>query len=59
MPMHHRAIPPEVVSAQEKKTKQMTLDGVAVKINIPKEFMPKWILHSIAQFVACDDQVSQ
>ena len=57
--MHHQAIPPEVMSAQEKKAKQTTLNGVAVKINILKEFTPKQILHSVAQFVACDDQVSQ
>jgi hypothetical protein len=60
--MNHRAVPPEVLNANakgKKKGKQMTLDGVVLKVDVPKEFTPQRILHAVAQFVVCDDQVSQ
>ena len=44
----------------KKKTEgevQATLDHVFEKMSGPREFTRDGILHTVAQFVACDDQV--
>jgi hypothetical protein len=60
----HWAIPRdiwnEMESLKNKKSKgkpQATLDHVFEKMTGPREFTRDGILHTVAQFVACDDQV--
>ena len=41
------------------KTKtQGTLDGAVETLQGPREFTHEGMLHTVTQFVACDDQVS-
>ena len=40
------------------KDGQTTLDGKFPKRTSPQEFTRDGILHAVAQFIACDDQVS-
>lgn len=59
IPLNHHAIPPKVAQAQEKEkkqTSQTTLDNRFVVR--PEVFARETSLRAIAQFVACDDQVS-
>jgi hypothetical protein len=62
--LHHHAMPRNIWEAlvnrekakdNEKKKGQQTLS--LTKITGPKEFTRGGILHAVAQFVVCDDQV--
>lgn len=55
IPVNHHAIRPKPGEAQETKS-QKTLDSMLVYRQEP--FTREGILHAVAQFVACDDQVS-
>jgi hypothetical protein len=58
--MNHHAIPPKLAKILEKAEKaksQTTLDDIVAKR--PDTFTRDGILHAVAQFVACDDQVSK
>lgn len=60
--MHHRAVPPELLSPKPaKKTggTQTTLDAALAKVVVPKEFSKTTLLRAVAQFVVCDNQVSR
>jgi hypothetical protein len=61
IPMNHHAIPPKIAEAlarSERERSQTTLDSIV--INRPDAaFTRDGILHAVAQFVACDDQVSR
>jgi Mn-containing catalase len=61
IPIHHWAIPRVIWKAREKerqlKGKQPKLDGTFERVTGPKEFTRDGVLHAVAQFVACDDQV--
>ena len=67
IPVHHWAIPRQVWNEMESKKgnnkkknegeAQATLDHVFQKMSGPREFTRDGILHTVAQFVACDDQV--
>jgi hypothetical protein len=57
--MNHHAIPPKLAQAQAKEKKeklQMRLDDTYVTHQ--EVFTQEAALHAVAQFVACDDQVS-
>lgn len=59
VPINHHAIPPKLAKmmAKEKKEKlQMKLDDTYVTHR--EVFTREAVLHAVAQFVACDDQVS-
>lgn len=60
--MHHRAIPPDVMTHMDReKAKggvQSTLDSRMFKIVRPQEFTKADILHSVAMFIVCENQVS-
>ena len=62
--LHHHAMPRDIWKAlvnrgkmkdNEKKKVQQTLS--LTKITGPKEFTQGRVLHTVAQFVVCDDQV--
>jgi hypothetical protein len=60
---HHHAIPRDVVKARQEVKKlgnnaQRSLDGMFQKIQKSKEYSRENILHAVAKFVVCDDQVS-
>jgi hypothetical protein len=58
--MNHHAIPPKIAQAlkrAEKESSQTMLDDIVV--SRPDTFTRDGILHTVAQFVACDDQVSR
>jgi hypothetical protein len=58
--MNHHAIPPRLAKDLEKAEKaksQTTLDDIVAKHS--DTFTRDGILHAVAQFVACDDQVSK
>jgi hypothetical protein len=60
IPINHHAIPPKLAKLLEKVEKaksQTTLDDIVAKR--PDTFMRDGILHAIAQFVACNAQVSK
>lgn len=64
IPMNHYAIPPKIAQAlarSERERSQTTLDDIV--FNRPEApdtaFTRDGILHTVAQFVACDDQVSE
>jgi len=46
-------------AGKSKKPVQGTLNRLFAKANLnkPKEFSREGVLHAVAQFVACDDQV--
>ncbi|KAF8465456.1 hypothetical protein DFH94DRAFT_639749, partial [Russula ochroleuca] len=55
--INHYAIPPKLLQAQEEEKKvklQTTLDNTLV--NRTEVFMRQMVLHTVAQFVACDNQ---
>ncbi|KAF8233069.1 hypothetical protein L208DRAFT_1073234, partial [Tricholoma matsutake] len=58
--IHHWAIPHVIWKAREEerqmKGKQPKLDGTFERITGPKEFTHDGILHTVSQFVACNDQ---
>lgn len=62
---HHHALPRKIYRAMKKEmwekkgeaTTQTTLDSVVVKKNV-KQFTRQGLLHDVAKFVVCDDQVS-
>ena len=58
IPVNHYAIPPKLAQAQEaaQKKLQMTLDDTLVPHK--EVFTQKVVLHAVAQFIACNDQVS-
>ena len=59
--MNHRAVPPEILDVSKKKKKggvQLKLDPELLKVVRPKEFTKEEILHCVAQFIVCDEQVS-
>ena len=59
--MNHCAVPPEILDASKKKKKggvQLKLDPELLKVVRPKEFTKEEILHCVAQFIICDEQVS-
>ena len=61
IPMNHHAIPRVVWKEMQEEAmpsggKQSTL--VFAKMNSEREFTRKAVLHSVAQFVACENQVS-
>jgi hypothetical protein len=58
IPVNHHAIPPklaQILDAAAKAESQMTLEDVFKR---PEIFKEEATLHAVAQFVACDDQVS-
>jgi hypothetical protein len=61
IPENHHAIPrdkwKEMQIAKLKGKKQVKIDEVLERSTAPKEFTREGILHAVAQFVACDDQV--
>lgn len=60
IPLNHHTIPPKIVEAQQKAKKaksQSSLDDIVV-VNCAEGFTREGTLHTVAQFVACDDQVS-
>jgi hypothetical protein len=58
IPTHHWAIPRPIGKGQKSDKKgQQKLDSRFEKLTGPREFMHDGILHVVAQFVACDDQV--
>ena len=59
IPINHHAMSQKIFNemVEEKKVhKQTTLDGAFSKQNI-QEFMREGVLHAVAQFVTCDNQV--
>jgi hypothetical protein len=40
-----------------KGKKQVKIDEILEKSTAPQEFTREGVLHAVAQFVACDDQV--
>lgn len=57
--MNHHAIPPKIAQAEQKAKKekvQLKLDETF--FSRPEVFTRQTVLHAVAQFVACDDQVS-
>jgi hypothetical protein len=59
IPVNHRAIPPKIVQMGRKDSTQTTLDDRVVNVNWPENFKHKGLLHAMAQFIACNDQVSR
>jgi hypothetical protein len=59
IPVHHWAIPRQVWNEMGKKEGKARekLDNVFEKLTGPREFTRDGILHTVAQFIACDDQV--
>jgi hypothetical protein len=58
--MNHHTIPPKIAQAlkrAEKERLQTILDNIVV--SHPDTFTCNGILHAVAQFMACDDQVSR
>ena len=62
IPYHH-AIPREILKQMEeeklKGKKQTKIDNMLEKSRAPHEFTHEGVLHAVAQFVACDDQVAR
>lgn len=60
IPVNYHVIPPKIAQVQEKGNReksQTKLDDMLV--NRSEAFTREGTLHSVAQFVACDDQVSR
>jgi hypothetical protein len=60
---HHHAIPRDIVKARQEVKKlrnstQQSLDGMFQKSQKSKEYSRENVLHAVARFVVCDDQVS-
>lgn len=55
VPVNHHAIPPKLLRALAGDKSQTKLDKMVFKR--PETFTREGLLHTIAQFVACDDQV--
>ena len=62
IPENHHAIPREILKQMEeeklKGKKQTKIDNMLEKLRAPHEFTREGVLHAVAQFVACDDQVA-
>ena len=62
IPENHHAIPREILKQMEeeklKGKKQTKIDNMLEKSRAPHEFTREGVLHAVAQFVACDDQVA-
>jgi len=64
IPEYHWAIPQDIwmeMEALKNRTqsgRQINLDGVVQKEHGPREFTQAVLQHTITQFVACDNQVS-
>ena len=64
VPEHHHAIPREIVRANieaKKRAKegQLNLGGMFLQKTVAvKEFSREDVLHTVAEFIVCDDQVS-
>ena len=58
---NHHAIPQDLLKQMEeeksKEKKQTKIDNILDKSTAPCEFTCEGVLHAVAQFVACDDQV--
>jgi hypothetical protein len=57
---HHHSVPRALLKrmdAVKTKGQQQTLDGIVQKISRTREFSRKNVLHAVAEFVVCDDQV--
>jgi len=58
---NHHAIPRDILKENEeaklKGKKQTKIDNILEKSTAPQEFTREAVLHAVAQFVACDDQV--
>ena len=61
IPENHHAIPRDLLKQMEeeksKGKKQTKIDNILDKSTAPREFTREGVLHAVAQFVACDDQV--
>ena len=62
IPENHHAIPREILRQMEEEKsmgkKQVKIDNIVLeKSTAPQEFTREGVLHAVAQFVACDDQV--
>ena len=61
IPENHHAIPREILKQMEEEKsmgkKQTKIDNMLEKSKMPCEFSREDVLHAVAQFVACDDQV--
>jgi hypothetical protein len=60
---NHYCIPRDIWKAMQAKNKKEehgnTLDQMFANAKRPNVFSREAVLHAVAQFVACDDQVSQ
>lgn len=57
---HHHSVPQALVKQRDAvraKGDQQNLDGIIQKLSRMKEFLRKNVLHAVAKFVICDDQV--
>jgi hypothetical protein len=59
IPVNHRAIPPKIVQMGRKDSTQTMLDDRVVNVNRPENFKHEGLLRAMAQFIACNDQVSR
>jgi hypothetical protein len=63
IPENHHAIPREILKKIEEEKlngkKQVKIDNMLEKSTAPQVFTREGVLHAVAQFVACDDQVCQ
>ncbi len=60
---NHHALPRDIVRAKAdakkmKKRGQQTLDAIVQKASQPTEFSQEGLLKVVAEFIVCDDQVS-
>jgi hypothetical protein len=59
IPVNHHAIPPKLAQAQAEEKKEMLQTKLDNTFLVhPEVFTREAVLHAVAQFVACDDQVS-
>ena len=57
---HHHSVPRALLKqrdAAKMKGQQQNLDGIVQKQSRVKEFSRRNVLHAVAEFVVCDDQV--
>ena len=57
--IHQRAIPEDTKVTKRGHGEQTTLDGAMVRPRGPQTFTQLAILRAVAQFIVCDDQVSE
>jgi hypothetical protein len=61
IPINHHAIPRDILKQRneekENGNKQVKINDILPKSTGPKEFTREGVLHAVAQFVVCDDQV--